>query len=80
MVANPVPESEQLDGDLHDRALAADRGIAGRDLTPLLLAHLHDVTGGRSLHVDIALVEHNVMLAARIARAVARHGSAAPVT
>ena len=47
------------------------RGVTGRELTRFLLAHFHKVTGGRSLDVNIALVLHNVTLAARIARAIA---------
>lgn len=78
VVANPVPETAQLAQDLHDRALstgldlAVARGITGRDLTPFLLAHFHDVTGGRSLEVNIDLVLRNVALASRIAHAVLR--------
>ena len=76
VVANPLPESEQLEPDLHDSALASGleaarmRAIGGRDLTPFLLAHLHEVTGGRSLDVNIRLVLRNVTLAARIAAAL----------
>lgn len=79
VVANPLPEDEQLDGDLHDRALAgglalAERnGISGGALTPFLLSHFRDATGGRSLEVNIRLVLRNVSLATRIAWAVARH-------
>jgi pseudouridine-5'-phosphate glycosidase len=86
VVANPVPEAAQLAEDLHDRALAsgldlaAAQGITGRELTPFLLAHFREVTGGRSLEVNIDLVLRNVTLAARIAAAVLRRrpGAAAP--
>ena len=86
VVANPVPEAAQLVQDLHDRALAsgldlaAAHGVTGRELTPFLLAHFREVTGGRSLEVNIDLVLRNVTLAARIAHAVLRRrpGAAAP--
>jgi pseudouridine-5'-phosphate glycosidase len=78
VIANPVPVAEQLDPDVHDRALATGleqaqaRGISGGELTPFLLAHFRAATGGRSLEVNIQLVLHNVALAARIAGALAR--------
>ena len=82
VVANPLPEDEQLEAELHDRALASGleaaqaRGIAGRDLTPFLLAHFHAETGGRSLEVNIRLVLRNVALAAQVAAALTTSSSA----
>jgi pseudouridine-5'-phosphate glycosidase len=76
VVANPLPEAEQLEPGLHDHALASGleaaqaRGVGGRALTPFLLAHFHEVTGGRSLDVNIRLVLRNVTLAAQIAAAL----------
>lgn len=78
VVSNPVPADEQLDGALHDRALAsgveaaAAAGLSGAALTPFLLDHFHRVTGGASLTVNIALVERNAVLGAAIAAAIAR--------
>ena len=46
LVANPVPEAEQLDPELHDRALAEalaaaeKEGVSGQRLTPYLLGAL----------------------------------------
>jgi pseudouridine-5'-phosphate glycosidase len=86
VVANPVPEAEQLEHDVHDRALAsglelaAAQEITGRDLTPFLLAHFRAATGGRSLEVNIDLVLRNVALASRIAHAVLRRGPGAAVS
>lgn len=77
VVANPLPVTDQLDPELHDRTLASGleqaeaRGIFGGELTPFLLAHFHAATGGRSLQVNIDLVLRNVTLAARIAGALA---------
>jgi pseudouridine-5'-phosphate glycosidase len=73
LVANPVPESEQLDPELHDRALAdalaaADKeGVAGQRLTPYLLAALAANTEGASLEANLAAVRGNVRLGADIA-------------
>jgi len=78
LVANPVPEAEQLDPDLHDRALAgalagADReGIKGQRLTPYLLAALVNATRGAALEANLAVVRGNVRLGAEIAVAFSR--------
>ncbi|GAA1195174.1 pseudouridine-5'-phosphate glycosidase [Kitasatospora gansuensis] len=73
VVANPVPEAEQLDPRLHDRVLAealaaADRaGVTGQATTPFLLAYLTEHTEGASLEANLAAVRGNVRLAAEIA-------------
>ncbi|MFE7813564.1 pseudouridine-5'-phosphate glycosidase [Streptomyces sp. NPDC057433] len=75
IVANPVPEGEQLDPGLHarvlDEALRAcdEEGVAGQAVTPFLLDHLVRHTGGASLTANLAAVRGNVRLAARIATA-----------
>ena len=76
LVANPVPEADALPQTVVeawiDAALAdaADRGIAGKAVTPFLLQRMFDLSGGRSLTANIALVENNARLAARIAVAM----------
>ncbi|GAA1509182.1 pseudouridine-5'-phosphate glycosidase [Streptomyces albidochromogenes] len=78
IVANPVPEAEQLDPALHDRVLAealeecGRRGITGQGVTPFLLDHLARQTEGASLEANLAAVRGNVRLAARIAGAWVR--------
>ncbi|AQU69242.1 pseudouridine-5'-phosphate glycosidase [Streptomyces niveus] len=75
IVANPVPEAEQLDPRLHDRVLAEalaecrERGIAGQAVTPFLLGELMRRTDGASLEANLAAVRGNVRLAALIAAA-----------
>jgi pseudouridylate synthase len=75
IVANPVPEDEQLDPALHDRVLAealaaAEREhVTGQAVTPFLLDHLVRATGGASLEANLAAVRGNVSLAADIATA-----------
>jgi pseudouridine-5'-phosphate glycosidase len=75
VVANPVPEEEQLDPALHARVLAdalracEAEGITGQAVTPFLLAHLVRHTDGASLDANLAAVRGNVRLAARIAAA-----------
>jgi pseudouridylate synthase len=75
IVANPLPESLQLDPELHERVLAdalADlerEQITGKAVTPYLLARFHQATGGMSLEVNVRLVLRNAALAAQIALA-----------
>ncbi|MEU1624444.1 pseudouridine-5'-phosphate glycosidase [Streptomyces sp. NPDC020096] len=78
IVANPVPEDEQLDPRLHDRVLAealraaAREGVTGQAITPYLLDHLVRHTGGASLEANLAAVRGNVRLATAIAAEWAR--------
>jgi pseudouridine-5'-phosphate glycosidase len=73
VVANPLPEAEQLDPGLHSRVLAEGLAIVERDhitgkrVTPALLSHFHSATGGASLEVNIRIILRNAALAARIA-------------
>lgn len=73
VVANPLPEAEQLDPDLHDRVLeeglrlASARNVTGKDVTPFLLDHFHRATHGKSLLVNEQIIVRNAELAARIA-------------
>jgi pseudouridine-5'-phosphate glycosidase len=78
IVANPLPADEQLDPELHDRVLAeglaglARDGIAGKAVTPYLLAHFHAATEGRSLAVNVRIILRNAALAAAVAVAYTR--------
>ena len=78
LVANPLPEAEQLDPALHDRVLAEGlaaaqaAGVRGKDATPFLLERFHRETGGESLRANVALVKANAALAAELARELAR--------
>jgi pseudouridylate synthase len=76
VVANPLPEGEQVDPVLHDRVLsdalaaAAAQGVRGGATTPFLLERFHRETAGATLEANVALVRRNAALAAQIARAV----------
>jgi pseudouridylate synthase len=77
VVANPLPEAEQLDPALHDRVVeaglaAADAAVvSGKEITPFLLDWVQRETGGASLEANVKLVLRNAELAARIAGAMA---------
>ncbi|HVM20616.1 MAG TPA: pseudouridine-5'-phosphate glycosidase [Egibacteraceae bacterium] len=78
VLAAPLPTDEQLDPALHDRVLREAlsqierHGITGAGVTPFLLDYFHSATGGRSLEVNIRIIERNAALAARVAVALAR--------
>ncbi len=73
LVANPIPADAALDRrDIEpaiDEALARaeQRGIAGKALTPFLLAEIARVTGGASVAANRALALANARLAAQVA-------------
>ena len=78
LIGNPVPEkseipSTEMEGYIAQALARADeKGIAGKEVTPFLLANIFEITEGRSLSTYIALVENNARLAAKIAVALAR--------
>ena len=70
LVANPVPAEFGFDASAAtDKALAdaARQGIEGKALTPFLLKHIAEATGGQSLAANVALVKHNARIGAQIA-------------
>ncbi|MBQ0819624.1 pseudouridine-5'-phosphate glycosidase [Microvirga terrae] len=78
LVANPVPDADEIPAGAMktfiDAAVAEAkaRGVTGKAVTPFLLSHLFEVTGGRSLATNIALVKNNAALAAQLAAALTR--------
>jgi pseudouridylate synthase len=72
-VANPVPVDDEIPaeeiGGLIEQALAEcdARGIHGKDITPFLLGRIVELSGGRSLETNIALVRNNARLGAALA-------------
>ena len=74
LVANPVPAQYGFDAEEATQnalAEAADQGVEGKSLTPFLLKHIADATGGKSLAANVALVKHNAQVGAQIAVAYA---------
>lgn len=73
LVANPLPESEQLDPMVHDKALtealrmADEQGLSGKEVTPFLLQTIVGLTGGESLAVNLKIAENNIRVAGEIA-------------
>lgn len=73
VVANPVPEEEQLEpsfiNGIIDKAVAKaeEEGIHGKDSTPFLLGEIVKQSEGKSLETNIKLVEHNAKIGTQIA-------------
>ncbi len=82
LIANPVPRNDEIPADemtVHIEAAlrrAEAEGVAGKAVTPFLLAAIVEATAGRSLATNIALVRNNARLAAQIAVALARDAPA----
>ncbi len=78
LVANPIPAAAEIPREVItpfiEQALAeaTARGIAAKAVTPFLLARIFELTAGRSLEANIALVLNNARLAAEIAAEIAR--------
>ena len=51
-------------------------GICGKPVTPYLLDFLANESGGRTLQANIALLENNARIAARVAMAVTKLNAA----
>jgi len=76
LVANPVPEAEaisrsemepfiqQATHELHEQ------GIHGKGVTPFLLQRINELTNGRSMQANLALLLNNASLAAKIAKSL----------
>ncbi len=73
LVANPIPLAAEIpSAELAPiiamaQADAVRAGIAGKAVTPYLLQRIFELTQGRSLEANIALVRNNAQLAAQIA-------------
>jgi pseudouridine-5'-phosphate glycosidase len=76
VVSNPVPELSAMKSDEIDAIIAQalreadEQGVKGKLVTPFLLARIKELTGGRSLATNIALVKHNALVGAKLAAAL----------
>ena len=77
LVCVPIPQEDEIPREeiepFIERALrdAAEQKIAGNALTPFLLRRLEEITGGRSVRANIALLKNDVAVAAEIAKQLA---------
>ncbi|MHA3914527.1 pseudouridine-5'-phosphate glycosidase [Halovulum sp. GXIMD14793] len=76
LIANPVPQADEIPRDVMvpnvevALAEAKRRGIASKDVTPYLLRRIFELTKGKSLEANVALIRNNARLAAEIAIAL----------
>jgi pseudouridine-5'-phosphate glycosidase len=76
VVSNPVPEASSMKNEEIDAIIAqalreaGEQGVKGKLVTPFLLARIKELTGGRSLATNIALVKHNALVGAQLAVAL----------
>lgn len=77
LVANPIPAQDEIPGAQIEARIrdalsqAAGEAVAGKDVTPYLLARLRELTGGASQRANVALVLNNARIAAEAAAAFA---------
>jgi pseudouridine-5'-phosphate glycosidase len=75
LVANPVPKGEAIPKSemepLIEKASkeAKEKGVHGKEVTPFLLQRINELTGGKSMKANLALLLNNARLASQIARA-----------
>lgn len=73
LIANPVPEKYEIAFENINEKIevalseAKRRNVEGKELTPFLLDYIKEITDGRSLRTNIALVKNNAAVGAEIA-------------
>ncbi len=78
LIANPIPEDHALEeAAIEERiaeavAEAKAQGVGKKEATPFLLKRVFELTEGKSLEANIALIRNNAMLAAQAAAELAR--------
>ncbi|MFI5370777.1 MAG: pseudouridine-5'-phosphate glycosidase [Candidatus Eisenbacteria bacterium] len=78
LVANPIPEEDEMPAATYESALegafadAAEARVTGRALTPFLLERMRERTGGASVTANLALLRHNARVATALAVELAR--------
>jgi len=77
LIANPVPEVDEIEYSVINKKIeqalaeAKEKRISGKELTPFLLDRIKEITDGKSLETNIALVRNNAVVGAKIAKAFA---------
>jgi pseudouridine-5'-phosphate glycosidase len=78
LIANPVPEDKALEEAMVEERIAEavaearEQGVGKKAATPFLLQRVVELTGGRSLEANVALIKNNAILAAQAAVELAR--------
>jgi pseudouridylate synthase len=78
LIANPIPESHALDAAAIEARIseavgeARAQGVGQKEVTPFLLRRIVELTDGRSLEANMALVKNNAVVAAQVAVELSR--------
>lgn len=78
VIANPIPEEDAMEASFMNSIIAQalkeadEQGITGKNVTPFLLGKVKELTEGKSLEANIALVKNNAVIGARIAVALSK--------
>ncbi|KAM4618493.1 uncharacterized protein ACJ7VT_007871 [Polymixia lowei] len=78
LLAVPIPEEHAAVGQQIEEAIqsavveARSKGIKGRDVTPYILQKVNELTKGKSLQANIALIRNNAKVGAQIACALSK--------
>jgi pseudouridine-5'-phosphate glycosidase len=81
LIGNPIPKGAEISAEILAPIIAraqadADAfGISGKGVTPYLLQRIFELTEGKSLEANIALVRNNAKLAAGIAKHLADYSA-----
>ncbi|XP_041652144.1 pseudouridine-metabolizing bifunctional protein C1861.05 isoform X2 [Cheilinus undulatus] len=81
LIAVPVPEEHAAVGKEIEEAIqtavteAGAKGITGRDVTPFILQKVNEMTKGKSLQANIALIHNNAKVGSQIACALSKHSN-----
>jgi len=74
VVAIPPPAELESAEEFVELAVKGLTGVSGPEVTPRLLARVAELSGGRSLDLNVDLVVNNARIAARVAAAFAALG------
>lgn len=75
VIANPIPEADEIAKPIIDGWIttalkeAEEQNVRGKDATPFLLSRLAELSDGKSVAANLALVKNNARVAAHVARA-----------
>ncbi|XP_056195224.1 uncharacterized protein LOC130149525 isoform X2 [Falco biarmicus] len=78
LIAVPCPQERAASGQVIEEAIqqalgeARSRGITGKELTPFMLQKLNELTDGKSLDSNLALIQNNARVGSCIAVALSK--------
>jgi pseudouridine-5'-phosphate glycosidase len=81
LIGNPIPKGAEISAEILAPIIACAQadadafGISGKGVTPYLLQRIFELTEGKSLEANIALVRNNAKLAAGIAKHLADYSA-----